>query len=166
MDDDLHHFQVDIQESSDKLLWEQKIGKIASIVTLGFFANRSRITEAQRQVDNCVCDLTAYKKLLSRNCTLDVELNSIVLRGVRVCEFAFADVPVEVQCDYGADWLVLRDAILERDSYQCQEEDGCCNGPLQIHHIVPLSRGGNNAQQNLVTLCYYHHSLKHEHMRR
>jgi 5-methylcytosine-specific restriction endonuclease McrA len=56
--------------------------------------------------------------------------------------------------------------VLARDAYECQQADGLCGGPLQIHHKTALSRGGPNDLSNLVTLCYHHHSLKHPHMRK
>ena len=78
----------------------------------------------------------------------------------------FSDIPVLNGADYPLDWDNLRDMILTRDNYECTEGDGYCDGPLQIHHIVPLSKGGPNDPDNLTTLCFYHHSLKHSHMQR
>jgi len=33
---------------------------------------------------------------------------------------------------------------------------------VEIHHITPLSRGGQDTIENLVTLCHNHHKLIHE----
>lgn len=44
-----------------------------------------------------------------------------------------------------------RDFILQRDNYRCVK----CNSrlKLEIDHIVPISRGGDNDIDNLQTLC-------------
>ena len=68
--------------------------------------------------------------------------------------------------DYGADWEDISRHVRKRDLYQCNESDNNCVDSLQVHHIIPLSAGGSNDYNNLVTLCEYHHSLKHPHMRR
>jgi 5-methylcytosine-specific restriction endonuclease McrA len=51
-------------------------------------------------------------------------------------------------------WENLRELVLERDNYICQEcHVFSMNGLLQVHHIEPLFRGGVNDETNLVTLC-------------
>jgi 5-methylcytosine-specific restriction endonuclease McrA len=87
------------------------------------------------------------------------------IQGVRVSKHTFADLPVLGAAQYGVNWEQLRDMVLTRDDHECQEADGRCEGPLQIHHRTPLSRGGTNDLRNLVTLCHYHHCCKHPHMR-
>ncbi len=53
----------------------------------------------------------------------------------------------------------LRRAILHRDCNRCAA-DGCdSRHRLQIHHIVPWSRGGHTDQENLITLCWFHHQV-------
>ena len=53
-------------------------------------------------------------------------------------------------------------AVLERDRYHCQAP-GCRHvHHLEIHHIVPRSRGGSNQQDNLITLCSGCHRIWHE----
>ena len=63
---------------------------------------------------------------------------------------------------YPPDWEARREDVMERDSFQCRE----CNGDkyLQIHHTIPLSKGGTNKINNLITLCEKCHSLKHNHI--
>jgi 5-methylcytosine-specific restriction endonuclease McrA len=53
----------------------------------------------------------------------------------------------------------LRRAIIHRDGNACAA-DGC-NGRnrLQIHHVIPWSRGGPTDPDNLLTLCWYHHHI-------
>lgn len=45
----------------------------------------------------------------------------------------------------------VRKKILERDKYRCKN----CNSWKKLHvdHIIPLSRGGTNEENNLQTLC-------------
>lgn len=48
-----------------------------------------------------------------------------------------------------------RNDILQRDDYKCQmcgSED-----ELEIHHIIPVSKGGNKEDHNLCTLCHECH---------
>lgn len=55
-----------------------------------------------------------------------------------------------------------RARALERDGHRCRallptgERCPVTEG-LQIHHLVPLARGGGNGLMNLVTLCRAHH---------
>ena len=52
----------------------------------------------------------------------------------------------------------LRRAVLARD-------DGCtidgCNSAyrLEVHHIIPMSKGGDHTPDNLTTLCWWHHHV-------
>lgn len=53
----------------------------------------------------------------------------------------------------------IRPNILARDSHRCLM---CGYGEvLDVHHILPLSRGGTNYEHNLVTLCANCHRLAH-----
>ena len=58
------------------------------------------------------------------------------------------------------EWNELRKAALYRDKYICQ---GCGQSgvPLDAHHIIPLSRGGNNWLNNLISLCRDCHTRIH-----
>lgn len=57
-------------------------------------------------------------------------------------------------------WEVVRKAVLDRDGYICQ---GCAadDRPLEVHHIVPIQRGGSNEMSNLNTLCDRCHKRIH-----
>ena len=53
----------------------------------------------------------------------------------------------------------LHRAILYRDGNRCAA-DGCdSRHRLQIHHLVPWSKGGLTDPENLVTLCWFHHQV-------
>lgn len=46
---------------------------------------------------------------------------------------------------------LLRRSILQRDGWRCQN---CgTRQQLDVHHIVPRSRGGADHERNLITLC-------------
>jgi hypothetical protein len=58
----------------------------------------------------------------------------------------------------------LRRAIVHRDQNRCVI-DGCdSRNRLQVHHIVPWSRGGRTDPENLIAVCWYHHHIAiHQH---
>ncbi len=53
----------------------------------------------------------------------------------------------------------LHHRVLERDGWRCQ----CCGCPteLQVHHIDPRSRLGDDAEENLITVCANCHRRLH-----
>lgn len=46
----------------------------------------------------------------------------------------------------------LRQKVLERDRHKCRY-CGDKNGPFQVDHVYPVSRGGITVFENLVTAC-------------
>ncbi len=70
-----------------------------------------------------------------------------------------------VRDNYGdkiSDWRALAKEVKQRDGNKCVQ----CSSTeeLDVHHIVPLSKGGRTVKSNLITLCKYHHEGKHSHM--
>jgi 5-methylcytosine-specific restriction endonuclease McrA len=53
----------------------------------------------------------------------------------------------------------LRQQILARDGWRCQNCGG--SSQLQVHHITSRSRQGDDAEQNLMTLCSSCHGKLH-----
>lgn len=58
-------------------------------------------------------------------------------------------------------------AVIHRDGGCCTHIDAfgkrCTNDRyLSIHHLQPVSAGGGNDPENLMTLCWYHHDLVHQ----
>jgi hypothetical protein len=53
------------------------------------------------------------------------------------------------------EWRMLRWLILERDGFVCEYcgAEGETEVQWCVDHIVPLSRGGSNAEDNLVACC-------------
>lgn len=52
-----------------------------------------------------------------------------------------------------------RKAVYARDHYACALCD--CSQSLQVHHVIPRGKGGNDSFHNLITLCSYCHSHVH-----
>lgn len=50
-------------------------------------------------------------------------------------------------------WRKIRRSIFERDDYTCQY-CGKRGTRLECDHVVPVSRGGSNDQDNLATACF------------
>lgn len=66
------------------------------------------------------------------------------------------------------EWNEVREIILKRDSYTCQndgcgysESEGETDSILQIHHICHREDGGTDDHVNLVTLCDTCHRKYH-----
>lgn len=54
------------------------------------------------------------------------------------------------------DWVVRgRDGVC---LYGLLKQDGCY-GPLDPHHIINVGAGGNDVEENLITLCRKHHDM-------
>lgn len=70
--------------------------------------------------------------------------------------------------NYGSkeEWKALAKTAKERDKYTCQGRGcGCTDRlKLQVHHIIPLSKGGANSPRNLITLCVRCHAKRHDHL--
>jgi 5-methylcytosine-specific restriction endonuclease McrA len=56
-------------------------------------------------------------------------------------------------------WNFIRRFALERDNYRCQ----FCGttSDLSVHHIIPLSSGGDSTLDNLRVLCHSCHQKEH-----
>ena len=159
-------FQLELEAAEACLHHQRKLGRILSFLTLGFFANERRILDAERDYKSVHSDSVRIERLMQEAAELDRQnAETIEIQGIRVSKNAFPDVTTGLRQRYPANWDSLRDMILTRDGFHCSRSDANCRGPLQIHHIRSLSQGGSNSHSNLVTLCLYHHSLNHPHMK-
>ena len=159
-------FETDLQRAKDELQRAKRRGRWLRLMTLNLCSNASQIEKIERLVEKYEKESIRYDSLLLTAKTLDDELlQSVLIDGVRISKNTFADFPTLGYAGYPRDWEQLRLMVLGRDNYQCQEEDIYCDGPLQIHHKIPLLKGGANSLDNLLTLCLYHHCYKHPHMR-
>lgn len=60
-------------------------------------------------------------------------------------------------------WRTIREFILERDNYTCQDCGHCLMSfALHIHHIKEQWDGGDDSPKNLITLCPQCHRSKHK----
>jgi len=53
---------------------------------------------------------------------------------------------------YGCDWQKIRQLIIRRDNFTCQE-CGAKNKKLDIHHRIPFLMSFDNSLENLMSLC-------------
>ncbi len=69
---------------------------------------------------------------------------------------------------YGSDnaWRQLCAAVKLRDGHRCRQCSSTVN--LEVHHIIPVSRGGQTAMFNLKTLCEACHRRQpfHSHLQK
>ena len=62
------------------------------------------------------------------------------------------------------DWPQRRREVLRRDDYMCrncERHEDMRGVSLEVHHIVPRSRGGSHEKYNLITLCRHCHNRTH-----
>jgi len=158
-------FETDLRRAKDELQRAKRRGRWLRLLTLNLCSNTSQIEKIERLVEKCEKERVKYDSLLEKAKALD-EILETVIDGVRISisKNTFADFPALDYPGYPRDWEQLRLMVLSRDNYQCQEMDTYCDGPLQIHHKIPVSKGGSNNMGNLLTLCLYHHCSKHPHM--
>ncbi len=77
-----------------------------------------------------------------------------------------APVPENVIKSQGADkrrpiTAKIRHEVNLRDRGKCTHVDCDQQRWLDIHHIIPVSQGGQNSLENLRTLCSGHHKMEH-----
>lgn len=134
------------------------------VVSFGILSNKKSLDLAKAELVRQENNLLRYDRVGAELRSEDSQILDEI-EGVRLSRHGFEGVQVIAPGTYGPAWDAVRHAVLQRDSFQCQESDGFCAGPLHVHHIVPLSKGGTNDSRNLETLCEYHHTLRHPHMR-
>lgn len=159
-------FSKDVLDNTLNLKKKKAQNLFVKVVSFGLCNKNGLVKQAQLELDKSIENHSRYDNLLTTAQTLDNCLSDIVyIKNVRISKLTFSDFSSNYSPGYPQNWEELRLMILERDNFGCQEFDGNCSGPLQIHHKLPLSKGGTNSTSNLVTLCFYHHALKHDHMR-
>lgn len=63
-----------------------------------------------------------------------------------------------------SDWSKRRREVLRRDDHMCrhcERHEDMRGVSLEVHHIVPRSRGGSHEKWNLVTMCRHCHDRVH-----
>ena len=56
---------------------------------------------------------------------------------------------------------IVREYFLERANFICEECKKINNGGMELHHIVPLYKGGEDKSDNIIVLCSECHKNKH-----
>lgn len=62
---------------------------------------------------------------------------------------------------FDADWYAISETVKKAFNYKCAY---CSSRNIEVHHIIPLSRGGTNSRKNLICLCDKHHDARHKHL--
>lgn len=65
---------------------------------------------------------------------------------------------------YPEDWEQISLQYRRKVSFICEDCGEYALGG-HVHHIMPVSRGGDSSEDNLLFLCKYCHSLQHPHMK-
>ncbi len=60
-----------------------------------------------------------------------------------------------------SEWRIIRDRVFARDNHTCQY-CGATDVKLHCDHVVPISRGGTNDDDNLVAACETCNCQKHD----
>jgi len=64
-------------------------------------------------------------------------------------------------------WWEINALVVKRSGGQCEAYLGgrrCNNRGKEVHHIVPLSRGGRTTMTNLIHICAACHDARHNHL--
>ena len=60
-----------------------------------------------------------------------------------------------------AAWEVIRQEVLDRDNWRCQNPECGKAGQMEVHHLRAVKDGGSDAQTNLITYCRDCHIALH-----
>lgn len=58
-------------------------------------------------------------------------------------------------------WYKIADLVRKRDNNKCVF---CGAEAREVHHLIPLSRGGTTTMTNLVCVCKKCHEKRHNHL--
>lgn len=63
---------------------------------------------------------------------------------------------------YGRSWEIIRERILQRDQYLCQNHrrQKIAKKATSVDHIIPKAHGGTDDDSNLESLCWECHRAK------
>lgn len=95
----------------------------------------------------------------------------LALEGVSYCEdhkpiidkqYQIYSRPVDINKKYGRAWKRIRDRYVQSHPLceQCLKE-GRVKPVEEVHHILPLSKGGTHRMNNLMSLCQSCHTKMH-----
>jgi 5-methylcytosine-specific restriction endonuclease McrA len=64
-------------------------------------------------------------------------------------------------------WWEVRKLVEKRSGGRCEaliNGKRCGERGNEVHHIIPLSKGGTNNPSNLICLCNFCHDKRHRHL--
>lgn len=130
---------------------------IAEVFSLPFWKDKRRYSRFEALIDVCA-NLTEFSTNIPELCarwqwsrvTVFRFLNMIRDDGFIEREIVFARAGL--QRHVPARWVQTRLRIFQRDGYVCQY-CGTVGIALECDHIVPISKGGSNDDENLLTAC-------------
>lgn len=157
-------FHSNLRRVERKLRNTKMLNTILRTFTFGIFDLNNKLVELQKEFNERQKELKNHLLITKEHETFKEYLKDCKIDGTSISRVGPQGSLTTGSLDYGADWEDIAKRIKMRDAYLCQEADGKCRGPLQVHHILSLSKGGTNDEDNLITLCEYHHRLKHPHM--
>ncbi|MFC4787773.1 MULTISPECIES: HNH endonuclease [Giesbergeria] len=124
--------------------------RIGDLLRKGMAKRNPSYTEAEYQ--------QALPRWLNR-LLADPKNNGIDFKRVRAYRRGLLRATGDRRWDYPSDWIERTRRIRMRD--QCCQACGECGIPLDVHHIIYLSKYGTNRQENLVSLCRFCHEEEH-----
>ena len=105
--------------------------------------------------------LDETQAMLDASTTDSIFKQMLLLRRDNITAQIFEQEPERVdrpRCTFEV-WDLIRKAVLRRDRFQCQGCGKTCG--LNVHHIVPVHRGGEDDPRNLISLCNDCHAAIH-----
>jgi len=86
----------------------------------------------------------------------------------RMCIYKFSHYGMTptIHSKWRRELIIVRKIVLERDNYTCVKCKNNCENckrdlkekgkiKLQVHHIIPVRKGGPNSLDNLITVCQF-----------
>jgi hypothetical protein len=138
------------------------IDKVKYLLSFGYIKLPDRRIEIKQK------QLIIHKKYLPLLEELKININELIndyKKYSSIDKQYYIQLSVFIrESGYPSNWSELSNRIRERDEYRCKY---CSSSDriLHVHHIIPLSKGGSNSFNNLITLCEKCHIAKHPHMR-
>lgn len=121
--------------------------------------SRRQYSEENSIISGIFRTLTGTQKRYTRDPTPDIERKIIIInRDINNIKRRL-DYIHDYMLQYPPDWENRRKKLKEIRNYKCVK---CGNNyRLQIHHIIPLSKGGSNKIENLEFVCRNCHLKLH-----
>ncbi|AUX09866.1 restriction endonuclease [Halalkaliarchaeum desulfuricum] len=135
-----------------------------------YIVNGNRGINYEVDISIPVCECPDWKKNQpGGGCKhiLKVKLKENIIEPLPSAKTNFGTPESRSPGNYAENWDELRIRTLKQDKWECQK-CGKRGGPygnerVDVHHIVPKSKGGEDRINNLITLCHSCHEKEHGH---